>query len=49
MKCGYAYELQTLIENDLVFYKLGNACSPVSADKMLQMSKEANGNVKQDI
>lgn len=50
MKGGYAHELQTLIENNLSCYKLGNACSSRSADKLLQMPKEANIIlIKQDI
>jgi len=45
MKGGYAYELQTLIDNNLACSKLGNACSPVSVDKVVQVPKAGNKNI----
>lgn len=45
MKGRNAYELQTLRENNLSFYKIVSACSPISADKLLQIPQEENKDV----
>lgn len=38
----YACELQTPIHSNLAQYKLGNACPPIDAEKLLQIQQEAN-------
>lgn len=45
----YACELQTLVGSNLAYCKLGIACPPINAEKLLQMQQEANNIlIKQD-
>lgn len=48
-KGEYACELQTLVGSNLAYCKLGIACPPINAEKLLQMQQEANNIlIKQD-
>lgn len=46
----YSCELQTLIESNLEYYKLGNSCPQINYEKLLQVQQEANNIlIKEDI